>query len=143
MSCPLLLDCPSISDVSVLELIYSPLGRVIGGLNRGSISSHMGGGLYVLYHPHWVTSIQTSERKNSEESQTGGKSMIRNRGAASHRHPRATGTGLNPGPQVVQKQTKRVLTLIQDTSPFVHPDNLGSKDDAVRKHEWFFCFQVE
>lgn len=57
MSCPLLLDGPSTTDVSVLELTYSPLGRVVGGLNRSSISSHMGGGvsLYVLYHPHWVT----------------------------------------------------------------------------------------
>lgn len=55
MSCPLLLDGPSTTDVSVLELIYSPLGRVIGGLNRSSISSTWGGSLYVLYHPHWVT----------------------------------------------------------------------------------------
>lgn len=45
MSCPLLLDAPSATDVSVLELIYSLLGRVIGGLNRSSISSHMGGGV--------------------------------------------------------------------------------------------------
>lgn len=43
MSCPLLLDGPSTTDVSVLELIYSPLGRVIGGLNRSSISSTWGG----------------------------------------------------------------------------------------------------
>lgn len=52
MSCPLLLDCPSISDVSVLELIYSPLGRVIGGLIRGSISSHMGGGVSMCFITH-------------------------------------------------------------------------------------------